>query len=182
LPCYALPQPGQRNVHRFEKATADSRITDPTELVGAIINELGVHTTIEEETFYPAVRELTDQLADVVAEGIQEHHTVNVLADEIAGVEAGSEEWAAKMAVPMESVSHHVEEEENDMLPEVRSATDAAWPSDMAERLETQKKQLRAVADKMRLSAAELTQLAKNQQIPGRSSMNHDELAASVTI
>ena len=57
-----------------------------------------MHTTIEEETFFPAVRELTDtQLADVVAEGIQEHHMVNVLADEIAGVEAGSEEWAAKM-------------------------------------------------------------------------------------
>ena len=68
------------------------------------------------------------------------------------------------------------------MFPKVRSATDAAWLSDMAERLETQKKQLRAVADKMRLSAAELTQLAKNQQIPGRSSMNHDERASSVTI
>jgi hypothetical protein len=98
--------------------------------------------------------------------------------------EAGSEEWAAKMAVLMESVSHHVEEEENDMFPKVRSATDAAWLSDMAERLETKKQQLGAptVADKMRLSAAELTQMAKNQQIPGRSSMNHEELAASVSI
>jgi hypothetical protein len=75
---------------RFEKATTDTRLPDATELVGAIINELDVHTTIEEEVFYPAVRELTDQLAEVVDEGIQEHHLVKVLIDEIAAVEADS--------------------------------------------------------------------------------------------
>jgi hemerythrin superfamily protein len=168
---------------RFDKAKDADRDKEMVTLAQDIIDELGVHTTIEEEIFYPAVHSLSDALADTVEEGIQEHHVVKVLIDEVGhDVKAGSAEWTAKMTVLIENVSHHAEEEEKEMFPKVRSATDAAWLTDMAEKLEAKKRALHVptLADKVTLSSVELTKLAKEQQIPGRSSMDHEELAATV--
>jgi hypothetical protein len=62
--------------------------------------------------------------------------------------------------------------------------TEAQWLTDMAERLEERKGKLHAprLAEKMSLPSGQLAQMAKEQQIPGRSSMNHEELAATVAI
>jgi hypothetical protein len=68
------------------------------------------------------------------------------------------------------------------MFPEVRSRTAAEFRDAMAEELEARKKQLGAptLADKIDLTKAELSEKAREQQIPGRSKMDHDELAATV--
>jgi hemerythrin superfamily protein len=168
---------------RFDEAK-DTVPSEAAALARDIVQELIVHTTIEEKVFYPAVHDLNPELADSVDEGIQEHHVVEVLIGEIGRVKTGGDEWTAKMKVLIENVSHHAEEEETEMFPKVRSATDAAWRQDMAEKLEAKKRALKAptVADKIKMSTAELTALAKDQKIPGRSSMDHEELAATVGI
>lgn len=90
------------------------------ELQKKIFSELEAHTRIEEDIFYPAVREADEEeLGDIVAEGIQEHHVVKVLMREIEDV-SGEETFIAKMKVLMENVEHHAEEEETDMFPDVR--------------------------------------------------------------
>jgi len=94
----------------------------------------------------------------------------------------GDDEWVAKLTVVIENVEHHAEEEESEMFPEIRSATDADALEELADRLEARKASLGApvLADKQDMSTEQLRELAKEQEIPGRSSMDHDELAATV--
>lgn len=167
---------------RFQEAKDAEDVATMTEICTEIFTELEVHTTIEEEIFYPSVRKESEELAEVVDEGVQEHHVVDVLMSEIKQLEPGGAAWVAKMTVLIENVEHHAEEEETEMFPEVRSRTNADFLNGMADRLEERKKALGApvLADKIDLTKTELEQKAREQQIPGRSKMDHDELAATV--
>lgn len=167
---------------RFKEAKEAEDVTAMAELCQEIFTELEVHTTIEEEVFYPQVRDESEDLQEVVDEGIEEHHVVDVLMEEIRALEPGADEWIAKMTVLIENVEHHADEEESEMFPEVRSQTGADFLDAMADELEARKKQLGAptLADKIDLTKADLEEKAKEQQIPGRSKMDHDELAATV--
>jgi hemerythrin superfamily protein len=167
---------------RYQDAMEDDKTSEAEILAAAIHNELTVHTTIEEEIFYPESHDLSEELGESVDEGVEEHHVVKVLLDELEHVEAGSDEWIAKMTVVIESVEHHVEEEESEMFPAVRSHTDAETRESLGERLEARKAELGSptFVEKRELSLSDLKEKAKDQQIPGRSSMDHDELAATV--
>jgi hemerythrin superfamily protein len=140
-----------------------------------------VHTTIEEEVFYPAVHDVDEEISETVDEGIQEHHVAKVLMDELVAVAPGSDEWQAKMAVLIENVEHHAEEEEAEMFPPLRRQLGAELEQ-LALRLEERKAELGAavLADKIDLTKEQLLELARAQEIPGRSSMSHEELAATV--
>lgn len=167
---------------RFDKAKdADDTATLAT-LGATIFDELEVHTTIEEERFYPAIHDLSQEIGELVDEGVEEHHVVKVLMDEIRALDASSDEWQAKMTVLIENVKHHAEEEENEMFPKVRSASDADSLTTLADQLETRKAELGAptLADKIDLTKEELLDKAKQQNIPGRSTMSQEELAATV--
>ena len=59
------------------------------DLARTIDVELTVHTEIEETVFYPWAHGLSDDIADVVDEGIEEHHVVKTLLDEIRDLEPG---------------------------------------------------------------------------------------------
>jgi hemerythrin superfamily protein len=167
---------------RYKKAHEAKNVKDSTALASKITEELRVHTTIEERVFYPAVREMSDTLADAVDEGVEEHHVVKILLDEIDALKPGSDEWTAKITVVIESVEHHVEEEEEEMFPKVRSNSTVARREELGEALEAQKVDLGAptLADKADMTVQELSEKAKEQEIPGRSTMDHDELAATV--
>lgn len=167
---------------RFEEAHSSDDKTAMIEIAGKVFDELKVHTTIEEEIFYPAVQGLNDQIAETVTEGIEEHNVVDHLMEEMGLVEAGSEEWAAKMTVLIENVEHHAQEEESQLFPPVRSACDPKAMEDVAEQLEARKAELGApvLRDKIDLTKEELMSLAQDQQIPGRSKMSQEELAATV--
>ncbi|MGH9275160.1 MAG: hemerythrin domain-containing protein [Acidimicrobiales bacterium] len=167
---------------RFREAKEKEETKAMVELAGMIVNELEVHTTIEEEIFYPAVRDTNDEISGLVDEGLQEHHVVKVLIEELAEVEPAQEVWVAKMTVLIENVEHHAEEEEKDMFPPLRSSCEADMVDHLADQLEKRKAALGApvLADKIDLTKDELVKLAQEQEIPGRSQMSHDELAATV--
>ena len=150
-------------------------------LAAKIFEELTVHTTIEEEIFYPGVRDASEDISETVDEGIQEHHVVKVLMGEIDGLEGGSDEWTAKMTVLIENVEHHAEEEEKEMFPPLRRPL-ADKLETMGTQLEARKSELGApvLADKIDLTKEALLDLAKEQEIPGRSTMSQEELAATV--
>jgi iron-sulfur cluster repair protein YtfE (RIC family) len=82
-----------------------------------VFQELEAHTRVEQEIFYPAIEEADKELHEMVAEGVQEHHVVDVLMREMRQLSADSEEYDAKFKVLQESVEHHIEEEERDMFP-----------------------------------------------------------------
>jgi hemerythrin-like domain-containing protein len=86
-----------------------------------VFQELEVHTAIEEEIFYPAVRERADKDGkELVAEGYEEHHVVDVLIQELKGLQPEDEAFDAKFKVLTENVEHHIEEEEGEMLPDAK--------------------------------------------------------------
>ena len=82
---------------------------------------LQVHTQIEEEIFYPAVREAIDKTA-LIDEALVEHASAKQLIAEIEEMDAGDELYDAKVKVLGEQVSHHIEEEEDELFPEVESS------------------------------------------------------------
>jgi hemerythrin superfamily protein len=167
---------------QFEDAEANADAGALASLTATIREELEVHTTIEEEIFYPAVAGGSEELSDLVDEGVEEHHVVKVLLDEVAGLDAGADQFVAKMKVLIENVEHHAEEEETEMFPKVRSAFEVDRREALGERLDARKGELGAprLDDREDLSAEELREKAREQQIPGRSTMDAEELAATV--
>jgi hemerythrin superfamily protein len=89
-------------------------------VVDQIIGELSVHAAVEEQVFYPAVRKGVEEVGDTVLEGLEEHHIVKWTLSELDGMSGEEERFDAKVTVLMESVRHHVEEEEGEMFPKVR--------------------------------------------------------------
>jgi hemerythrin superfamily protein len=167
---------------RFQAAEESGDTTLMTQLAQQIVTELQVHTQIEEELFYPAVRGKSDELDDVIAEGVEEHHVAKTLIGEIEALSAQDEAWRAKMKVLIESVEHHASEEEDEMFTQIRKSVDAATLQALGEQLEQLKASLGAptAADKEHLTLQQLKGMAGAQEIPGRSSMDREELVATV--
>jgi hemerythrin superfamily protein len=90
------------------------------QLVDGIIEALTVHTYIENEVMYPRVRELLPDLEEDVLESYEEHHVADLLVVELANMKTTDERFDAKTTVLIESVTHHIEEEEEDWFPKVR--------------------------------------------------------------
>ncbi len=167
---------------RFQAAEQEKDTALMGELAQKILVELDVHTKIEEEIFYPAGKDAGEELKDTVDEGVEEHHVAETLMEEIKALSPGDDAWVAKMKVLIESVEHHAEEEEQEMFPETRKAFDKEALAELGRRLEARKAELGAptMADKEHLTTDELKELAKEQGIPGRSSMDREELVATV--
>jgi hemerythrin superfamily protein len=89
-------------------------------LVDQILENLTVHTYLENEVMYPEVRKLMPDLEDDILESYEEHHVADVLCMELAGMSADDERFDAKTSVLIENVLHHIDEEEKDWFPEVR--------------------------------------------------------------
>ena len=84
------------------------------------IQELKVHATVEEELFYPAVRQQIEDEEGLMPEADEEHHVAKVLIAELENMKGDEEHWEAKFKVLAESVRHHIKEEEGEMFPEAR--------------------------------------------------------------
>jgi hemerythrin superfamily protein len=167
---------------RFKSAKESDDLAEMTTLATKIIDELEVHTTLEEEIFYPELHDLTDEVHDTITEGYEEHHAAKTVMAEITAMEPNTEEWAAKVTVLIEQIEHHADEEEQNLFPKVRSNTQADQRESLATRMEARKAELGAptVADKESLTKTQLIDLAKEQEIPGRSKMSTEELMATV--
>jgi hemerythrin superfamily protein len=101
---------------QFESARTDNQ---KQKLAQTICQELTVHTTIEEEIFYPAARESIEE-ADLVDEAEVEHQSAKDLISQIQAGNPSDEKWEAKVKVLSEYINHHVKEEETELFPQVR--------------------------------------------------------------
>ena len=105
----------------FQRA-GDRATKTKNDLVTRILEELTVHTYLENEVMYPEVRRLVPDLEDDVLEAYEEHHVADVLCFELSTMDADDERFEAKTTVLIESVTHHIQEEEQDWFPKVREA------------------------------------------------------------
>jgi iron-sulfur cluster repair protein YtfE (RIC family) len=106
---------------QFEKLTDRAKVSKK-KLADQICNALIVHTQIEEEIFYPAVREAIDEAGDKLDEAVVEHAAAKDLIQQIQEMDPDEDLYDAKVKVLSEEVEHHVEEEEKELFPMVKKA------------------------------------------------------------
>ena len=94
---------------------------DKSALVTRICNELKVHTEIEEDIFYPAVRKAIDD-SGLMDEALVEHAGAKELVAQLEAMSPDDELYDAKVTVLGEQIQHHVKEEEGEMFPKARKA------------------------------------------------------------
>jgi hemerythrin superfamily protein len=108
-----------------------------------ICRELEVHTTIEEEVFYPGVRALNDdRLNGMLAEAFKEHATVKQLVATIRNGIGVDSDLQSKMNELQSDVDHHVREEEHEMFPRVELLMDAPRRDRLGREMRARKQQV----------------------------------------
>ena len=104
----------------FEQYESTRSTARKKKLVEQVCAELTVHAQIEEEIFYPAVKQaLKDK--ELIPEATVEHATVKHLIAQIEGIEPDGEMYDAKVKVLSEYVKHHVKEEEGEMFKKAKA-------------------------------------------------------------
>lgn len=104
----------EKIIETLLETTAQSRVKRK-ELLASLKEELQLHEKLEEDLFYPRLK--TGQDKEMILEAYQEHHLVDVLLAELEDTKVNDETWKAKLTVLKESLSHHIEEEENEIFP-----------------------------------------------------------------
>ncbi len=117
------------------ESTTERGVKTRTELFATIKGELTVHEIIEEEIFYPELK-AHPKAKDIVLEGFEEHHVVDLLMSELEALPVEDETWGAKALVMKENIEHHIEEEEGEMFKTARSVFDRAELDDLGRRME----------------------------------------------
>ncbi len=123
-----------RRVHLSEKAeTID-------ELTKQIVHDLSVHAAVEEQFIYPLLRAKVDGGDAMADEAIDEHQQAKRLLADLEKLEAGSADHRTAMEQLIETIRHHVEEEEGDVFPGLRDAVDASTLDKLGTLVEQAKK------------------------------------------
>lgn len=106
----------------FQEADQDGYAALKQELINATCNELIIHTTIEEELFYPAAHKALSDGDDLLNEAMVEHAGAKDLIAQIKAGNASDPMTCARFKVLGEQIDHHLREEETEMFPKLRKS------------------------------------------------------------
>lgn len=120
---------------KFERSGERALKTRQT-LVTNMLRALIAHTYIEEQIFYPFVRGLSKELNREILEALEEHHAAKATLAELQEMIPSQERFTPKVTVLIESVRHHVREEEQELFPAVRRASNRRALVDLVPALE----------------------------------------------
>lgn len=124
---------------RFERA-GDGAIVEKRTVVDKIIEELSIHSAVEEQLFYPVTRATVPETEDIALESLEEHHVVTWVLSELEGMSPEDERFDAKVTVLIENVRHHVKEEEEAYFPMVRAVLGRSALTDLGDAMVAAKK------------------------------------------
>ena len=129
----------------FEKMKSEEDASeDKAALVMQICQELTVHAQLEEEIFYPAVRDAIED-ADLMDEAEVEHACAKELIAQLEEMDPDEELYDAKVTVLGEQIVHHVKEEEGDMF--VKAKKSELDMESLGEQMANRKSELLAAMD-----------------------------------
>ena len=130
-----LKQDHKKVAGLFEKYGKTKGQETKRRIADQAMDQLEIHTKIEEEIFYPAAKEGLGDDA-LISEALKEHAAVKDLIEELKSMETEDDEFDEKFTELIADVKHHVSEEESDLLPQAEeSEMDlAALGGQMAER------------------------------------------------
>jgi len=152
---------------------------EPTEIPDLLrqVQELLVpHSRAEEQVVYPAIKSMVPDESSDVDDGLEEHHHVEQTLQELLASDPGAPGVDGLIAAMIGEVRHHVEEEEQDLLPVLSEKADDEEREELGTRFAEETGNGLAVA----ATKEELYEEARHQDVPGRSTMTKDELAEAV--
>jgi hypothetical protein len=120
------------------ETTTERGIKTRSELFATIKGELTLHEIVDEEIFYPELK-AHPRAKDIVLEGYEEHHVVDLLMSELESLDVSDETWGPQAIVMKENIEHHIEEEEGEMFRQARQVFDADELDDLGRRMEERK-------------------------------------------
>jgi len=123
------------------ESTTERGVKTREELFTKVKQELVIHEAIEEEIFYPALKE-HPKTKEIALEGYEEHHFVDTVVAEIEGVAYDDEKWGAKFKVMKENLEHHIEEEEGEMFKQAKQVFDQDELTRLGESMKARKEDL----------------------------------------
>ena len=88
-------------------------------LVETIGDKLAIHMKLEEELVYPTIRGKKID-TNLIKEALEEHLSVKRLLADLLDMDPGDEQFGAKVLVLKEQLEHHLDEEEDEILPKIR--------------------------------------------------------------
>jgi hemerythrin superfamily protein len=171
---------------------------EPGELLGLlqqVADLLTPHSQAEESFVYPAIAKYDRDEADEVKDGTAEHHHVEGLLEQLLSEDPSGPGYDGKLAAMIGELRHHVEEEEQELLPVLSEKASEAQREELGARFaeETGSAASRAGTGSKATSASpdggssqgdltrdELYRKAQERDVPGRSSMTKAELAEAV--
>ena len=118
--------------------TTERAVKTRTELFDRIKSELTVHEIIEEEIFYPTLKQ-HPKAKDIVLEAYEEHGVVDTLMGELEALPVEDDTWGAKAKVMIENIEHHIEEEEGEMFDKARQVFDREELEQLGRAMEARK-------------------------------------------
>lgn len=122
-------------------STTERGVKTREQLFNKIKQELEIHEAIEEEIFYPALKD-HPKTKELTLEAYEEHHIVDLVMAEIEAIPFDQETWGAKFTVMKENVEHHIEEEEEEMFKQAKQVFDEDELSQLGESMAKRKQEL----------------------------------------
>ena len=120
------------------ESTTERAVKTRTSELAQLKQELTIHEAIEEEIFYPALKDHA-KTREIAFEAYEEHGVV----DDHGGDRADArrdETWIAKFTVMKENLEHHIEEEEGEMFKQARQVFDKDTLEELGERMQARKR------------------------------------------
>lgn len=125
----------------FEQIQNEKDSKKVKSLFSKIYEELTLHAQAEELVFYPAMREY-DETEDLIEEAEEEHNAVKILLEEMKALQPNDGEFKTKLMHLVESVQHHVEEEEEEVFSAVRESMEDEQLAQLGQEFQEAKSQV----------------------------------------
>lgn len=113
----------------------ESGKSEPAPLLAELANELVAHMAIEQESFYPAVRQVKE---DLILESYEEHAIAELALKRLLSTDPEDISFKARVTTLKELIQHHVEEEEEELFPKVEKAIDEKRLTELGNELEAE--------------------------------------------
>jgi hemerythrin-like domain-containing protein len=120
------------------ESTTERAVKTRTSELARLKQELTIHEAIEEEIFYPALKDHA-KTREIALEAYEEHGVVDMIMSEIEQTPVEDETWMAKFTVMKENLEHHIEEEEGEMFKQARQVFDKETLEELGEQMQARK-------------------------------------------
>jgi hemerythrin superfamily protein len=123
---------------KYESLTGNGQ--QKRDIVHQIIRELSIHAAIEEQFLYPTMRNNLPDGGQLVQEAIQEHQEAKELLNALDKMTPDESGYDQRVRSLIQDVRHHVQEEEGELLPKLRSAVSQERLDQLGEAMEAGKR------------------------------------------